>query len=52
MVYAPLQTTTAPGVSSTQQMTDMLNMIMPLISLMLVFSLITPMMKGLGQSAR
>jgi hypothetical protein len=45
----PGQLTTAPGVS-TLQISDMLNAILPLISIMLVFMMITPMMRGMAEA--
>ncbi len=47
----PGQLTTAPGVytQQTSGITEMLNAIMPLIMIMMVFMLITPMMKGMAE---
>jgi len=43
------QLTAAPGVS-TLQISDMLNAILPLVSIMLVFMMITPMMRGMAEA--
>jgi len=45
----PGQLTAAPGVS-TLQISDMLNAILPLVSIMLVFMMITPMMRGMAEA--
>jgi hypothetical protein len=46
----PGQLTTAPGVGVAQtEIGDLLTSIMPLIMMMMVFMMITPMMKGLGE---
>jgi hypothetical protein len=44
----PGQLTTAPGVGASQ-IGDLLNSIMPLILIMMVFMMITPMMKGMSE---
>lgn len=44
----PGQLVTAPGVG-TAQIGDLLNSILPLISIMMVFMMITPMMKSMGE---
>ena len=45
----PGQLTTAPGVG-VAQIGDLLTSIMPLIMIMMVFMMITPMMKGMGEA--
>lgn len=46
----PGQLTAAPGVGVAQtEIGDMLTSIMPLIMLMMVFMMITPMMKGMAE---
>lgn len=46
-IVQPGQLVAAPGVG-VSQIGDLLTSIMPLITIMMVFMMITPMMKGLG----
>jgi len=51
-VVQPGQLTTTPGVSvaQTTDVGDLLTAIMPLIMIMMVFMMIMPMMKGMGEA--